>query len=569
MNFSRRIAAVLLAALLILNMLPTAVHAAEAISAITVTGISVPTPGEYPDYNQFTLSTKGLHVTGAGTYLNWYYSSDNQTWESMKHDDLRFEYGCYYKMVSLFEPDEGYYFASSVSATVNGYDAQVEINKEHNYATVTCYFSPMSRTTIMNVDLVIPDEPAVGESPNYTDVFTPTLTNGAYYVRPYYNSTKTVRWFVSEDGDSFREMADDELFAPGFFYKCCMRVLSDTASVFSDNTVSTVNGRLCCTVQWGFTDAIDSENGTYADMLVIECLFPSLLKGTITELSVTGIPEPVPGKDYETETYTLPEDANYSLFGAETTLHWYYSRDGVDYHKMKEPLAEGYNYLPFRCGYYHKLVVGFLADRAYEIAEDCTVMINGRPAAVIGRTEFEGQTYVSAEYVFEPIMLGTVSDIVLNDVSRPVIGASPRSDFYTIPDNSGYQLECAEVNLHYEFSDDGVSYEEMRFGEESDLVFQKGRYYRMWAVISPLDGYDLAKDMKVTVNGIEGKVESIDMSDGVPFVKISVDFGQLSAKTRNLTYAAIGTAGGASLITLLALAFSRRKKGAVIPDITK
>ncbi len=552
-----------------LILLPKTVLAASAISKIEIVDVIEPLNGQTPDYNTLTVVTEGVSETGAGTYINWYYSADSKNWESMKYENISFGYGTYYRCQILVAPEDNYAFADKVTATINGHEAEVEVRRENNYAVVSYVFAPMSVKTIRQVDLVIPSEPAAGAAVDYDNIFVPTGDSYGYVVRPLPRSEKTLSWSVSEDGINFRPMNAEDPFEGGLYYKLKTRVVSFPGYCFAQDTAVKINGKDCDLVGWGFGDAQETENGSYEDCIDIECVFGPLFMGYIKTVEILDVVEPSVGADYEAETFRLPADASYDLIGAGTTLHWDYSWDGKSFSSMKEPTAEGYNILKFRAGCYHKLTATVLAAKAYLFDEAVSVTVNGKPAAILNHSaNTDGQEYLNIEIIFKPIMLGTVTEVRLDNLSRPTIGGTPNPSFYTLSGSDGLSLDESDTALLFEFSEDGSSYADMLASEDTS-VFRKDCYYRVGALVIAAEGYEVSPNVTVTINGQEAEISRMTTKDGVTSFYVSYDFGQLNASDRTPYLIAASVAGGIALISLLVLIASRRKKGMPPVFITK
>lgn len=135
MKTSTKILALIMAAALLFAALPISVFAADADAVITNIEMYVvlPDKGNSPS-NNCMLETKGCRVSG----ITWF----NKTDSALMDETSAFKDGNKYTVSLKLEADDGYVFAygDGLTATINGYDANVEFSADGSSITVSHTF---------------------------------------------------------------------------------------------------------------------------------------------------------------------------------------------------------------------------------------------------------------------------------------------------------------------------------------------------------------------------------------------------------------------------------------------
>ncbi len=430
----RRIMGLLLAAAMVVTMLPASALTAQAEEAepeiaaqdetiyeVGLTGVTAPVADAYPTIEGVTVPA-GVHYHIMTDSLQWYNVTDN-VWMD---ETQAFEKGKMYRLNIAFYPDEGYLLAdrSELTFALTGFSSD-------DYFYSIFQFSEKVRTIYCTF-------PALPTDP----VSTVTFDAGG--------GSGTMESFTVDSGTEIT--LPECTFDPPEGY-CFNRWDKGPAGakyqVVSDVTI---------TAQW-----IPIPTGT-----------------ELTEVGLTGVTVPRIGDHPTVEGITAPGGAHYELLGPG----WYNSTDNV-WMEDSDVFEEGKIY---------QLNVTFYANEGYYFADagEMTFALEGVPADdyhyslySFGEIPYTSKTVYC---VFGPLEPETVDDIVLNSGPLPVIDQTLSiADFgLSVPAGSGYYIEEALWN---DVATDTYS---------AEMTFAEGKTYWLVIGLLPENGYVFASGEDVT-----------------------------------------------------------------------
>ncbi len=217
--------------------------------------ITAPKEGNKPSYTVGCGSDAYYAVGGSSNYTDyrqWYMSSDGYDWWEINQNHT-FMSGYYYKVCVDIHTNNGYEFplydngssiVPGVSATVNGYNANVIKAYDQDpssYITVEYNFGECNDSVIEEVKIVGVTEPVAGEYPTYSysilgSGYSMNTSKNAYYdaywknpPEKWYYIKNGIGWFDMTEGDWVYE---NEKFIPGHEYQVNVYLKADDGYEF-------------------------------------------------------------------------------------------------------------------------------------------------------------------------------------------------------------------------------------------------------------------------------------------------------------------------------------------------
>ena len=196
-----------------------------------------------------------------------------------------------YKVAFILSAEDGYYFADSFSATVNGNAAFISVLTDSYY--YLSYTFPALPKLIDSVSISI-TSPVVGATPSYS----PTLGHSTYYLA----NDNDVYW---NDLTDFDEIWSYEAFKAGHQYGVGIYLTPKDGYEFTKGTTGTVNGNN--------VTVVDMHSGK----LRLFYTFPAL-----PDVVITQQPSSVTVAAGKTATFKV------TATGSGLTYQWYYKKPG-------------------------------------------------------------------------------------------------------------------------------------------------------------------------------------------------------------------------------------------------
>lgn len=203
--------------------------------------------------------------------------------------------------------------------------------------------------------------------------------------------------------------------------------------------------------------------GMGTDGAMVHDVIVKSFKEVIDEVVVTGVSEPVVGKDIQDMTLTVPSGAKYTAKGT-----WYNSDGSVASGKFEE--GKSYN-----------LTVMAMAGEGAEFSYDTIITIDGisyKPSAYDASTIFYDLNYSFCQ---------KIDKIEVTGFKEPVVGDVAAVDNLKVPSGANYEIA-------------DVVWIDWNTGEVS-TKFEKGHAYVMDVTLVPKAGYEFSLDAVVTLDG--------------------------------------------------------------------
>ncbi len=180
--------------------------------------ISEPVVGSHPDFTP-VLPADAAYTLEAQDGVHWYKGSSAMTLSNT------FERNSTYYVMIYLVPKGGYQFASDVTASINGKEA--ELFQGSNSLSIKCTFD-LKTASITSVSIITP--PAVGAKPDYNPVL-PSYAN--------YTCDNGVSWF-DETVERWLEKTDSFLADHVYYFR--VNLYPKTGYEFADDLTAAVNG---------------------------------------------------------------------------------------------------------------------------------------------------------------------------------------------------------------------------------------------------------------------------------------------------------------------------------------
>ena len=490
----KKVCSTILCVVLVLNVLigaMLAVSAASQITAVSISGIDVPRPGQTPDYT----------AIGAGVYypslefesslkngVSWSDVTNSNDRKILKPTD-KFEAGHKYEISIVLEAAEGYEFAIdknfdwTVTARINGLTAKTYaftgIDKRKNMGvryTFTCASERIDSVAVNGINM-----PVAGTKAADLQDGAVVDANAPYYII----SNPAVYWseVINAETDDTRQAT---VFEAGKTYRAQIAIRTKTGYKLKTdadgvpNPTVTVNGKTAQIV--------------YAESeIAMEVYYDFVVPEDITFVSVSGIDAPVAGKTADTSA--VVDGTGYKI----TNIEWW------DVTVMAE----------------RKKVTSFEAGRKYDVCVDLQTVDNYRfycderdydiqaiNAKINGKDATAYSSYSDTEATIGYAFYTPLEHVDITGITPPVIGTKPDMTAETADD----KYEVSSV-LWYELDENGVA---MLPALNAEYVFEEGKQYRVSVVVSAVSPYKFFCDpedsniqaVTATLNGKQAHVYS-------------------------------------------------------------
>lgn len=354
----------------------------------------------------------------------------------------QFEDGKKYGLGMTIEPPAGYEFAPDAELTING---EIAYGQDNAGTYVYLYEEYSFLETVERIDVTLP-EPELGGVVDYEAI---TATGEGFTMEYAY-------WYCDTNPGDF-EVFEKEL------YILETEFVAQEGYEFTSDTKAYVNGVEVESL-WG--------EGDWA-----YCIVFYSLRDKLDTVALPALPELKAGDMITDVLIQAPEGADYTL---DAQWFVYSSQTGIQ-------SVEG----PFEDGKIYALDLTVLPGAGYEFSEDAVVTIGGQA--------YQGDMlYVDSNYISIVKMLGVglkVIDTIELTAVMPEDGKLPEA--LTVPEDAGYKLDLQAWGSAE--TDDHNDVQEMTEEE----TFVNGKYYWIAAVLVAEEGYMIAEDAKVTLNGEE------------------------------------------------------------------
>lgn len=384
--------------------------------------------------------------------------------EGAKYSIERYQWYDYstYSDVTVFEDDKGYYLELYVIPAEGyefGEDAKLTVNgKEPNgwgvsdqEVSISVKYSFL--TQIDRVDITVP-EPTLGGTGSVESIQLPADAK-------YSLDMDTTRWYghATEFTGTFEKDA----------YELSLRLIADEGCEFNEDTELYINGVLC-------------ENFyTYGSYTWAEGSYRVSFRDVITKVEIPALPTIAVGDEATDPELEAPEGANYTLPYA----WWALSAGSLSLDEFTGSFENG-------AAYY--LMLQVMPNPGYEFSEDTVITIGGK--------EFAGVQIINDDWitVAKQYALGLeVIDKVEVTVDAPENGKVPGK--VTVPENAGYEVD----EFAWAAGKDADMDEAETMGKKETCAY--GNYYWVSGSIVAKEGYVMAEDAVITVNG-----QAVDLS---------------------------------------------------------
>ncbi len=413
-----------------------------------------------------------------------------------------FPYDEQMSLVVTLSPHDGYVFASSTAALVNGGTDLVSSGGTglNSYAgTFDIWTAFASASTIASVyiaDLTGYERPTVGGTAGANLASVGVSSSAPYTVTDLY-------WYDVAGG---ARMAESAVFAEGREYRLCATLTADDMSTFTGETTATVNGS---------EDLVDLSSCAYSP---IAGTFFFRTNGiapipAIPAVRVTGYRLPTAGETAGAAYagISIPAGALYTI----GEMYWYNHSDGV---KMGISGA-------FQAGKQYSLTVRFNPASGKIFNDSTEATINGGTAYVdAGATGWthNGGSFTLQTVRVTPEVSGEITAVEVT-AALPVIGLTP-ADLAApaVPDGAHYAIATAE----WYNETDGYA----RVG--NNVAFEENKQYYLYVTLTPDSGYAFSSAPAAFFNGDVDLVDTayckVRQQDGLyVFYTLSVEPSEL------------------------------------------
>ena len=323
------------------------------VSRVEVTGVTEPVAGAAPTYSATVPSGKGYQVDDLTTEtihhgVQWY----NRTNGKPMTESDTFESGKHYAVyVSLKPADNSHSFASYISGTLNGTDAEIV---DYGDGTIRVYRAFTVIEPLASVFCTV-TKPVAGQKPDYTAV----PADSTKY-------TATIGDWIYGTGRTARTMTADETFIEGKTYQVQVKFTANKGYCLTDDTFCTINGK-----------AANKITIRGVDYYVVT-FTASAATIAVTDVSVTDLVEPVAGAA-PTYSASVPAGSGYHVEEDFTDGTW---ANGVLWHNDTDnkDMTESDT---FENGKQYTATVLLESAAGYSFASNISATVNGKGAEVI------------------------------------------------------------------------------------------------------------------------------------------------------------------------------------------
>lgn len=367
-NINRFVCA-LMAVVLLLGMMP-GIHVLAAkeqfyVRAFAVTGIEEPLEGNKPDFVPEISSSAKYEVVDKNTsgYIHGVlWSEYDADWEWQRDLDASstFKAGYYYVVHVVLKTENGKYFTSSVTGTIQGVNANI-VGRTSDNTQLTAYvtFGP-SKGAIRKVDLTVV-MPKVGKTPTFAKVNTttyesknndPKLSNQSNGV-VWTNMSTSVNLTVS---NPFKENTK---------YSVTYTLYPKRGYVFTTNVTATINGKAAQVRHFG----------DYIEVKLTD-LVPASNKKPISSVTLN-VTAPAAGQ--KPVFNKIDAEGFYSDNNANPAVIY---KNGIAWYKTAYSYIAPGTTETFEAGKDYTLRISLTAKDGYEFADNVTAKVNGKTATV-------------------------------------------------------------------------------------------------------------------------------------------------------------------------------------------
>ena len=461
--------------------------------------VDTPLVGKTPDFDpEYEAAIDGGDIDTTDIIelkedsFKWYESKDgNSQWTEMTDSDT-FKEGYYYHIDTAFEPKTPYYFTADTTAYVNFNDCQLTLFPDNNTAYVSTTFGPLAPIPVTDI-LVTVDQPYIGNTPDFTPAEDNAFIDGGYGYKEDIIELKdgSLKWYeYDEENDTWVEMAENDEFKKGYYYRIDAEFETNTGYCFTTDTKAKVNG-----YRHNGDRPVYGEDSTCA---YVSRTFGPLSDKIIEVTSIAAtIDTPVIGKtpDYEPRVTSDPADS-VEVYDVK----WYKAdKDNLPEDIKKADVELGKDE-KFEEGYCYVIQVKFQTNYGYCFDSLIKPTINGMNNTNGAFGEFEISTYV----LFEPEKPVNVDEPITSiaaKVDAPVIGNTPdfSPEITSAPEGSAEPFKA----IWYKLSEDkytGTADDSWELVAQ-DEAFKEGYYYSVLVGAVKNDGFCFTNDTTATLNG--------------------------------------------------------------------
>lgn len=292
-------------------------EAEQKISEVNITGVQVPVAGQ----NVAPLNSVSIGVDGPRfSDYNCYWCVQNEYnqfyfFARFFENDKVFEGGKIYQVRFLLEYDEG--FAENVTATVNGYSAEVELKSQGDELVVEYVFQETAVETMNTINITGVTAPVADETPSLEGI-TANLTGNERYVIA---QKVWVLDIEDEPHNFFYTTSSDELkFHGGDKYGIKIAVQKNGSLDFADDVKAYINENEAT--------ILSNENGIVTFVYYFDTLEG---KAQVHKFDITGITPPAVNQAATLDGLAVTHDDLIFVNSPSNTFWCYYTSETSTY----------------------------------------------------------------------------------------------------------------------------------------------------------------------------------------------------------------------------------------------
>ena len=435
----------------------------EKINDVFATDITVPAPGDHPDFTDPSVSPSAPY---SAAIMNWYVGD---TWGNsvIFGSSDTFERGRTYWVWVKFLPADGYCMSDDTAAYINGDQAAPEsyyLESDGSYNGIISFTVPKEEITVVHADSIT--EPVIGAHPDSANI---TVPDGANYSANIYG------WYIGDTWENNAGINGDETFEGGQTYWLLVEFRPADGYYLTDNTNAYINS-----LPAGPESYYEQYNGVYN----------AIISFTVPEEKITAVfadvTKPLAGAHPDFADITVPGAAHYSA----DICGWYVG----DTWESVEMLDSSDTFEPGRT---YWVWVKFLPDNGYYMNEYTTAYINDSQTLPESYYSHGDGSYNGIMWFHVPEEEITE---VYADVTMPAVGAHPDFTAPAVPGGAHYSADIFYW-LVGDTSSEGTAINE-------DDIFEPGQTYWVWVEFRPDDGYYMSDSTVAYINGSQVNSES-------------------------------------------------------------
>ena len=201
----------------------------------------------------------------------------------------------------------------------------------------------------------------------------------------------------------------------------------------------------------------------------------------IDVVEVNGVQEAAVGVAVTSETFTIPEGANYSFNSYDNG--WCVEGE-LGYYSWVD------NGTVLETGKKYMAKVNIVPNEGYVLTEETIMKINGEVVDTYINLDTEIPYIVWSEFYS---FYEQVDKVEINNVPTAEIGGTATTAGITVAQDAGYEITH---QAWYEVPAEGDHVQ-----LEEGTVFEKGKRYRLQMTIAPKEGFEFSEGYEITVNG--------------------------------------------------------------------